>query len=159
MNIEKNQEYEIAIEDIGNDGEGIGHIVSDGIDGGMAVFVKDAVVGDYVRIKIIKVKKSYAYGRLVEVIKPSPYRVEAVCPNARRCGGCSIMEMSYDKQKEYKWNKVKGCLERIGGVANADRYMEPILAMNTPFHFRNKMQFPVGVDKNGKIKIGFYAGR
>ncbi len=157
--LKKNDIFEITIEDIGNDGEGIGHITEVGSDRGIAVFVKDAVIGDVASIKIIKVKKNYAYGRLMEVIKPSPYRVEARCPKARSCGGCSIMHMSYEKQLDYKWNKVRNCLERIGGIADVAEIMEPIYGMVEPYYFRNKMQFPVGVDRDGKVQIGFYAGR
>ncbi|MBQ8316818.1 MAG: class I SAM-dependent RNA methyltransferase, partial [Lachnospiraceae bacterium] len=157
--MKKNDVYEITIEDIGTDGEGIGHIYEDGSDKGIAVFVKDAVIGDVASVKLIKVKKNYAYGRLMEVITPSPYRVEPVCPNARRCGGCSIMHMSYEKQLDYKWNKVRNCLERIGGISDVADIMEPIYGMEKPYNFRNKMQFPVGLDRDGKVQIGFYAGR
>ena len=164
--MKKNDMYEITIEDIGNDGEGIGHIheatpLTDAgqDDRGIAVFVKDTVVGDVARIRIVKVKKSYAYGRLEEIITPSPYRVEAVCSKARSCGGCSLMHMSYEKQLEYKWNKVKNCLERIGGLTDAAALMEPICGMEQPYHYRNKMQFPVGLSRDGKVEIGFFAGR
>lgn len=164
MSLEKNQEYEITIEDIGNDGEGIGHI------DGMAVFVKDTVPGDVARIKIIKDKKKYAYGRLVEIIAPSNDRVDPICPHARRCGGGSIMQGSYEKQLEWKQSKVANCLKRIGGLANVEGLMEPIVGMesydgkredeNFPaIRYRNKAQFPVGKDKDGNIVIGFYAGR
>ncbi len=151
--MKKNDIYEITIEDIGNDGEGIGRI------DGMAVFVKDTVMGDVAKIKIIKVKKNYTYGRLEELIKPSPFRVEPICANARRCGGCAIMHMSYDKQLDYKLNKVKNCLERIGGLTDVASIMEPVYGMEKPYNYRNKMQFPVGLDKDGKVQIGFYAGR
>ncbi|MDE6434971.1 MAG: 23S rRNA (uracil(1939)-C(5))-methyltransferase RlmD [Lachnospiraceae bacterium] len=151
--MEKNEVYEIRIEDIGNDGEGIGH--ADGV----AVFVKDAVMGDTVKVKIIKVKKNYVYGRLLEIVEPSIFRVEPVCEKARACGGCTLQHMSYEKQLAYKWNKVKNCLERIGGISNADGLMEPILGMEHPFSYRNKMQFPVGIGKDGHTELGFYAGR
>lgn len=151
--MEKNEVYEIKIEDIGNDGEGIGHT------DGMAVFVKDAMMGDTARVKIIKVKKSYAYGRLLEIVEPSVFRVKPVCEKARVCGGCTIQHMSYEKQLAYKWNKVKNCLERIGGISNAAGLMEPIIGMGYPFCYRNKMQFPVGIDKDGHAVLGFYAGR
>ncbi|MBP3621071.1 MAG: 23S rRNA (uracil(1939)-C(5))-methyltransferase RlmD [Lachnospiraceae bacterium] len=174
--MKKNDIYEITIKDIGNDGEGIGHIPMDcgeiasgakdkladeatGTNRGIAVFVKDTVVGDVARVKLVKVKKNYAYGRLEEIIKPSPYRVEPVCVNARRCGGCALMHMSYEKQLDYKWNKVKNCLERIGGVKDVASIMETICGMEKPYNYRNKMQFPVGIDKEGKVLIGFYAGR
>ncbi len=159
MSLEKNQEYEIRIEDIGNDGEGIGHI------DGMAVFVKDTVPGDVARIKIIKDKKKYAYGRLMEIIVPSDARVTPICSHARRCGGCSIMQLSYEKQLEWKQNKVANCLKRIGGIENVEELMEPIVGMEEHINsfpairYRNKAQFPVGRDKDGNIAIGFYAGR
>ena len=175
MKLKKNDIYEITIEDIGNDGEGIGHVIDDmsqlsrgtvatneGVSGasrGITVFVKDTVVGDVAKVKLVKVKKNYAYGRLEEIIKPSPYRVAPVCANSRRCGGCALMHMSYDKQLDYKWNKVKNCLERIGGVKDVSSVMEPICGMEKPYNYRNKMQFPVGLDKEGKVQIGFYAGR
>lgn len=155
----KNDVYEIEIVDIGNDGEGIGHVNDKQSGKSMAVFVKDTVVGDVARIGIVKVKKNYAYGRLIELIKPSSFRVEAVCPKAKQCGGCSLMHMSYEKQLDYKWNKVRNCLERIGGMKNVSDIMEPICGMDNPFYYRNKMQFPVGLDKNGKVVLGFYAGR
>ena len=167
--MKKNDIYEITIDDIGNDGEGIGHILEDNVTGsfcdgendgrGVAVFVKDTALGDVAKIRITKVKKNYAYGRLEELIKPSPVRVEPICPNAKRCGGCSLMHIGYDKQLEYKFNKVKNCLERLGGVENAERYMEKICGMDIPYHYRNKMQFPVGIDRDGRVQIGFYAGR
>lgn len=149
----KNRDYEITIEDMGNDGEGIGHI------DGMTVFVKDTVIGDVVLIKIIKVKKSIAYGRLVNLIRPSEFRVEPMCPKARSCGGCVMQHVSYERQKQYKWDKVRNCLQRIGGVESPETIMEPIYGMEDPYHYRNKAQFPVGRDKDGKVVIGFYAGR
>lgn len=158
MSLEKNQKYEITIEDMGNEGEGIGHI------DGMAVFVKDAVVGDVARIKIIKAKKNYAYGRLMELVKPSAFRVEPICPLARKCGGCSIMQVSYEKQLEWKQDKVMNCLKRIGGITDVEEKMEPIIGMGRTedfpaIRYRNKAQFPVRRDKDGRLAIGFYAGR
>jgi 23S rRNA (uracil1939-C5)-methyltransferase len=150
----KNEDYQVLIEDMGNDGEGIGHVQ------GMTVFVKDAVVGDLAEVKIVKVKKNIAYGRLMKLITPSPYRVEPVCDKAKRCGGCTMQQVSYEQQLEYKWNKVKNCLQRIGKMENVEAIMEkPAYGMNNPFHYRNKAQFPVGRDKNGNVVIGFYAGR
>mgnify|MGYP002581245160 CR=1 FL=1 len=150
----KNEDYQVPIEDMGNEGEGIGHVQ------GMTVFVKDAVVGDLAEVKIVKVKKNIAYGRLMKLITPSPYRVEPVCDKAKRCGGCTMQQVSYEQQLEYKWNKVKNCLQRIGKMENVEAIMEkPAYGMNNPFHYRNKAQFPVGRDKNGNVVIGFYAGR
>ena len=156
--MQKNDIYEMTIEDIGNDGEGIGHIADRQSGKKFAVFVKDTVVGDVIKVKLIKIKKSYAYGRLVEIIKSSPYRIEPVCEKARSCGGCTLMHMDYQSQLDYKKNKVKGCLQRIGGIDCVEELMEPCHGMENPYNYRNKMQFPVAVDKNGRVKIGFYAG-
>ena len=151
MEFRKNDLVTLEIEDCGIDGEGIGKA------DGFTVFVKDAVIGDTVTAKIIKAKKNYGYGRLMEVLKPSPYRVEPECAFARQCGGCQLQALSYDQQLVFKTNKVKGHLERIGGFT--DIPMEPIIGMDELFHYRNKAQFPVGRNKEGKIVTGFYAGR
>ena len=151
MEYRKNDLVTLEIEDCGIDGEGIGKA------DGFTVFVKDAVIGDTVLAKIIKAKKNYGYGRLMEILKPSPYRVEPKCAIARQCGGCQLQALSYEKQLEFKENKVRGHLERIGGFSNLP--MEPIIGMDEPYHYRNKAQFPVGRAKDGRIVTGFYAGR
>lgn len=151
MEFRKNDIVTLEIEDCGIDGEGIGKA------DGFTVFVKDAVIGDTVRAKIMKAKKNYGYGRLLEILKPSPYRVEPKCPYARQCGGCQIQALAYDQQLAFKEAKVRGHLERIGGFT--DLPMEPIIGMKEPYHYRNKAQFPVGRNKEGRIITGFYAGR
>ena len=151
MEFRKNDIVTIQIEDCGIDGEGIGKA------DGFTVFVKDAVIGDTVRAKIMKAKKNYGYGRLMEVLEPSPYRVEPKCPYARQCGGCQIQALSYEQQLAFKEAKVRGHLERIGGFREIP--MEPIIGMENPYHYRNKAQFPVGRGKDGRIITGFYAGR
>ena len=151
MEFKKNDMVTVTIEDMGQDGEGIGKIA------GYTLFVKDTVIGDVAEVKIIKAKKNYGYGRLMNLITPSPDRVEPLCPHARRCGGCQIQELSYAKQLEFKQNKVLNHLKRIGGFEEIP--MEPIVGMDTPFYYRNKAQFPVGTDKEGKMITGFYAGR
>ena len=153
MEFKKNQIVELYIDDIGNEGEGIGHI------DGYALFLKDAVIGDKVRAKIIKTKKNYGFARVEEVIEASKDRVSPRCSKARQCGGCTLQHLAYEKQLEYKFNKVKNCLERIGGLENIEEKMEPILGMEEPFYYRNKAQFPVGYDKEGNLITGFYAGR
>ncbi len=150
--MKKNDLCEIIIEDMGKDGEGIGHV------DGMTVFVKDTVVGDRAKVKLMKVKKNMAFARLMEILEPSGCRVTPVCENARACGGCTLQHISYEKQLELLQNHVKNCLMRIGEVREAETLMEPILGMGDPFHFRNKMQFPVGLDREGKPALGFYAG-
>lgn len=153
--IEKNEIYEIVIEDMTEAGEGLGKI------DGYPLFVKDAIVGDTIVAKVVKAKKNYGYGRLEKVLSPSEYRVASPCPVARQCGGCTIQSLSYEKQLDLKYKKVKNCLERIGGFSKEEieEKMEGIYGMGVPYHYRNKAQFPVGTDKEGKLIAGFYAGR
>ena len=153
MSYSKNDCVELTIEDIGVSGEGIGKV------DGYTLFVKDTVIGDVVRVKIMKAKKNYGYARLMNIIKPSKDRVEPACPIARQCGGCQIQAMNYNAQLKYKQKLVKDNLLRIGGLTEgADYEMCEILGMDTPFRYRNKAQYPVGEDKDGNIVMGFYAG-
>lgn len=149
--MQKNDELILKIEDMGVDGAGIGKA------DGMTFFVKDAVIGDVVRAKVMKLKKTYGYARLMELLEASPDRVEPKCPYYRQCGGCQIQALSYEKQLEFKERKVRNNLERIGGFSEIP--MEPIVGMEESYHYRNKAQFPVGTDKDGHIVTGFYAGR
>ena len=198
--VNKNEIYEVTIEDIGTEGQGIGHI------DGEAVFVKDTLPGDVAVVKIIKAKKTMAYGRLMEIKMPSESRVKPLCDVARSCGGCTLQHMDYKAQLEFKWNKVRELLKRVGGIENPDELMEYVdsdgavhaeigkiddghkiinddevvdndremnnyknsdlakirkfaYGLSKPYHYRNKMQFPVGLDKEGKAVLGFYAGR
>ena len=105
--MQKNQEFVVTVEDMSTEGMGIGHAE------GMAVFIKDAVVGDTVRARAVKVKKNYAFARLMEILEPSPCRVEPVCPVAKRCGGCQLQAMSYPAQLAFKEKKIRDSLERI----------------------------------------------
>lgn len=149
--ITKNDELILKIEDMGVDGEGIGKAE------GMTFFVKDALIGDRVRVKVMKMKKTYGYARLMEVLEPSSDRAEPRCAFHRQCGGCQIQALSYEKQLEFKQKKIENNLKRIGGFT--DLPMEPIVGMEESYYYRNKAQFPVGTDKDGKIVTGFYAGR
>lgn len=151
MDFKKNDVVTVTIEDMGMDGEGIGKVE------GFTLFIKDAVIGDVVEAKLMKVKKNYGYARLMQLITPSPYRVEPKCPVYRQCGGCQIQSLDYQEQLKFKERKVRGNLERIGGFK--DLPMEPIMGMEEPYHYRNKAQFPIGTDKDGEIITGFYAGR
>ncbi len=184
VGLKKDMELELIIEDMGVDGEGIGKAE------GIALFVKDAVLGDLVRVKIMKMKKNYGYARLLEVLKPSPYRVEPKCAYHRQCGGCQIQAVDYAQQLKFKENKVRNNLKRIGGFwvdEAADRkvageriaeggviekgevekggvgkgkiVVNPVIGMDKPYFYRNKAQFPIGRDKEGKIVTGFYASR
>ena len=151
--MKKNDVIELTIEDMSTEGLGIGHA------SGMAVFVKDAVIGDRVRAKAVKVKKTYAYARLEEILSRGEDRTEPLCPEARRCGGCQIQEMNYPAQLRLKERKVRENLARIGGFHLEEGIFRPIIGMRDPWHYRNKAQFPIGEDRDGKIIAGFYAGR
>ncbi len=163
--MDKNEVYNIIIEDMTEDGLGIGHI------DGMAVFVKDTAPGDEAEIKIVKVKKSYAYGRLEKLKKSSECRIEPACPVAAKCGGCTLQHISYEAELELKKKRVLSCLSRIGGLENPEQYLDEVCGMSSDredvpemdaaayLRYRNKMQFPVGRDKEGKTVTGFYAGR
>lgn len=147
----KNEVISITIEDIGADGEGIGKV------NGFTLFVKDAVVGDELLVRVMKTKKTYGFARIEKIVTPSIHRVSPKCEIATKCGGCQIQQLSYDEQLRYKQNKVLNCLKRIGGIENPP--MEPIVSMENPYHYRNKAQFPVGKRTDGDVVIGFYAGR
>lgn len=151
MMMKKNDCFTVKIEDMTTDGDGIGKV------DGFPLFIKDTVVGDEVEIKVIKVKKTYGYGRMMRILVPSPFRVDPPCPVARQCGGCQLQAMAYEKQLELKQKKVKENLVRIGGLA--DVKVEPVIGMEDPFRYRNKTQVPFGKNKEGKIVAGFYAGR
>lgn len=149
--MKKDDIVKLTIEDISSEGLGVGR--SDGI----ALFVKDTVIGDVVEAKVMKMKKTYGFARLMNIVEPSPDRIMPPCPVARQCGGCQIQAMDYEAQLRFKENKVRNNLERIGRFENPP--MEPIIGMQEPFRYRNKAQFPIGRDKNGKLVAGFYAGR
>ena len=153
--MKKNDIFDLEITDMGVDGEGIGHY------DGMTFFVKDALIGDVIRARATKLKKNYGYARVEEIVTPSAFRVEPKCPHHRRCGGCQVQALSYEKQLEFKQDKVRGNLIRIGGfeTEEIDAKMLPVVGMETPFRYRNKAQFPVGTDKDGNLVTGFYAAR
>jgi len=155
MEYKKSDIITLDITDMDVNGEGIGKIE------GFPFFVKDTVIGDKAEAKVMKVKKGYAYARLMKIIEPSSDRIEPRCPYHRQCGGCQIQTLAYQAQLEFKANKVKNNLNRIGGFSKEllDQVMEPIVGMEEPFYYRNKAQFPIGVDRKGELAAGFYAGR
>lgn len=182
MDWKKNDVFQTIIEDMSDSGEGIGKT------DGFTWFIKDAVIGDRVEAKAMKVKKSYGFARLLQVLEPSDKRTAPLCPVARQCGGCQIQAMDYQEQLHFKENKVCSNLRRIGGLehlifrdeegslrneedgtTNALRKEEsiesgaisvyPIMGMENPWRYRNKAQFPFGRSRDGRIIAGFYAGR
>ena len=151
MNYKKNDEFEVYITDMSDEGSGIGRT------DGFTWFVKDAVVGDRVLAAATKLKKNYGFARLVSILEPSSDRVEPACPAARACGGCQLQQLSYDAQLRFKERKVLNDLRRIGGFS-IDR-TEPIMGMDEPLRYRNKAIYPIGRSRDGRIIAGFYAGR
>lgn len=148
--VEKNKSYEMQIHALGSNGEGIGRI------DGYTVFVEGALPDEKIRVLIVKVKKNYGYGKLLEILEASPARREPMCPVAKQCGGCQLQHMSYEAELAYKTREVQDVMERIGGVHGVQ--VKPTLGMAYPWRYRNKAQFPVGKGKNG-CAIGFYAKR
>lgn len=148
--VEKNKIYEMQIDALGSNGEGIGRIA------GYTVFVEGALPGETIRVLIVKVKKNYGYGKLMEILEVSPERREPMCPVAKQCGGCQLQHLSYKAELAYKTREVKDVMERIGGIKGVE--VKPALGMENPWRYRNKAQFPVGRGKNG-CAIGFYAKR
>ena len=158
MQLKKNQEITLEIDDLGNNGEGIGHV------DGYTLFVKGALPGEMIRAKVMKCKKNYGFARMMKVLQSSDTgRVEPRCPVAGKCGGCTLQHLSYEKQLAYKQKKVMDCLVRIGGVNAETVEWLPILGMENPWHYRNKAQFPIRMQKDEKGGLrpvaGFYAGR
>ena len=153
--MQKNDLVTVRIEDMGTGGEGIGKV------DGCALFIKDAIIGDLVEAKVMKMKKNYGYARLMNILAPSPARQNARCKEARRCGGCQIQEMDYRQQLAFKKDKVENNLLRLGAVPKEvlDAAMEGIIGMDEPFRYRNKAQYPIGRDREGHLTAGFYAGR
>ena len=151
MQLKKNDLVNLTIEDMSAEGEGIGKLE------GFPFFVKDAIIGDVIVARVTKLKKTYGYGRLEEIITPSAHRIEAPCAFHKQCGGCQIQAMDYQQQLVFKQNKVLNNLVRIGGFSMdfIQSIMEPIVGMENPYRYRNKAQFPIGVrkvsDKDGSV--------
>lgn len=146
--IKKNEHYNMKIDDIGNSGEGIGKLM------GFTIFVEGALPEDEIEVRIIKIKKSFAFGKLMKIITPSPHRIAPPCDYAKRCGGCQLQHLSYDAQLALKTKRVKDALQRIGGLINPN--VKDCIGMETPFFYRNKAQLPVSKNSDA-VEIGFYA--
>ena len=148
--IEKNKTYKMTIDDLGTNGEGIGKV------DGFTLFVPNAVPGDLTLVKVIKIKKNYGFGRVERILKPSTNRANPLCSIADRCGGCQLQHIDYATQLAYKQEKVQAALERIGDIDNVT--VKPTIGMETPYEYRNKVQYPVGTLSN-EVVVGFYANR
>lgn len=149
--LKENQIVTAEIVDLGHKGEAIGKV------DGFTVFIDGALRGDKVKVKIQKSKKNYAVGELLEILEPSPDRVEPRCAITGICGGCTIMSMDYQKQLELKQKLIHENLTRIGKIENPN--LKPIIGMQNPYNYRNKAQYPIGINTKGEIEIGFYKKR
>lgn len=146
--VKKDDNIILHVSGLGSSGEGVGKYE------GFTVFVKGALPEEEVRVQITLVKKSYAVGRLLEVIKPSCERVEPVCPVYKECGGCQLQHLSYAGQLACKRQQVQDALSRIGHL---DLEVLPVLGAQSPWNYRNKMQFPAAMNAEGVLNIGCYA--
>ena len=148
--VEKNKEYVVDIIDNGFEGEGIAKIDN------FAVFIPGTIKGEKVRILVVKVLSSYAYGKIIEIIEPSILRIESDCETYKRCGGCNLRHIRYDETLKIKQNTVQSLVNKT--LKNKIQVKETI-GMDNPINYRNKAQYPLGIDKKGKPTIGVYAKR
>ena len=149
--IKKNEEYEVEILDYGMNGEGVAKIDN------FTVFIPNAMKDEKVRIVIVKVLASYGFGRLLEVIEKSPYRVESDCETYKRCGGCALRHIDYDETLNIKQNMVQNLFDKTFGDNKIK--IEKVIGMGNPYNYRNKAQYPVGINKQGEPVIGIFAER
>ena len=150
MQIEKNKQYIVDIIDNGFEGEGIAKIDN------FTIFIPNCIKGEKVKILIVKVLKSYAYGKVLEIIEKSEYRREPDCLTYKRCGGCDLRHVDYKKTLEMKQNAVQSLVNKtLKNKVN----VEKTLGMEEPYFYRNKAQYPVGIDKNNNPVIGVFANR
>lgn len=147
--VKKNETVALEITDMSHEGSGVAR------HEGMAVFVPETAVGDQITARVVKVNKTYCYGRVEEISVPSPDRIEPDCPVSRRCGGCVFRHVSYDAELRYKQRFVQQNLARIGGLTLE---CEPILPSPMTEGYRNKAQYPIRLQK-GKLCAGFFAPR
>ncbi|MDO4542966.1 MAG: 23S rRNA (uracil(1939)-C(5))-methyltransferase RlmD [Clostridia bacterium] len=148
--VHKNQDLILHIDALTSEGQGVGRVE------GFAVFVPFALAGETVSAHVIKVTSSYAVAKLIEVMEPSPERVEPLCPVFYACGGCTVQHLNYRSQLEYKRQAVADALERIGGFKGIE--VLPAIGMDEPWQYRNKGSFPIG-NVGGEISIGFFSPR
>ena len=142
----KNQIYETQIVDYTSEGQGVAKIE------GCAVFIPNAVAGEKVRVRIEKAQKTWAAGKIVEILEKSPHRIARECPISASCGGCDFWQMDYEEETRLKADRVRQCLNRIGGENLTEM---PILSAPTCYAYRNKAQYPVA-QKKGRGYAGFF---
>lgn len=150
MIVGKNKEYIVEIIDNGFEGEGIAKIND------FTIFIPGAIKGEKVKILIVKVLSSYAFGKILEILEKSENRIEPDCKTYKRCGGCNLRHIKYQETLKLKQNAVQSLVDKT--LKNKIRVKETI-GMENPYYYRNKVQYPVGIDKNGKPQIGVFANR
>ena len=148
--VEKNKEYEVEIIDNGFEGEGIAKFND------FTIFIPGAIKGEKCKILIVKVNKTFAFGKLLEVLEKSKYRVQADCSTYKRCGGCSLRHIQYEETLKIKRDMVQNLVNK---TLNTKLFVNKTIGMEEPYHYRNKLQYPVGLDKNDKPVIGVFANR
>ncbi|MFZ0445769.1 MAG: 23S rRNA (uracil(1939)-C(5))-methyltransferase RlmD [Bacillus sp. (in: firmicutes)] len=148
--VQKNDYIEAVFEDLTHDGAGVAKVE------GYPIFVPNGLPDEKARIKIVKVNKGYGFGKLMEIIEPSPHRIDAPCSIYKECGGCQLQHLSYEGQLLAKEKQVRDVLQRIGKLE--DVKVHPVLGMENPWHYRNKSQVPIGEHEGGLIG-GFYQQR
>jgi len=148
--LEKNQVYEVEIIDDGYQGEGIAKIDN------FPVFIQGAIKGEKAEIKILKVQSNFAYGKLMKIIKSSENRVEEECTEYSRCGGCNLRHITYDYTLKIKKAIVQNCLYK---ALNREVEVQNVIGMEKPIFYRNKLQYPVGTNKEGQPVMGVYSSR
>lgn len=148
--IEKNDILTGKVQSFGSDGEGV--VCAEGC----VFFVPYALPGEEISFKALKIKGNTGYGKIEKVIVPAKGRVQPKCPVFYTCGGCQLQHADYETQREFKREKVKNALRKIGGV---EAEVSPVVACESEYGYRNKLQIPVGVDANGHTALGFYAER
>lgn len=154
MSLTKNQIFETTIESLSSDGNGVAHVQ------GQAVFVPGAAPGDVIRCRVVKALKSYAFGRIEQIITPGPGRVAPDCAVCVPCGGCGLRHLSYAAECEAKTGFVQDAFTRLGGFDLSSFTFLPVLSLGEHTErYRNKVQLPVGLDADGHVVTGFYAGR
>ena len=148
--VKKNNEYIVDIIDNGFEGEGIAKI------DGFTIFIPNAIKGERVKILIVKVLASHAFGKILEILEKSQYRIESDCSTYKRCGGCNLRHIRYEETLKMKQNAVQSLVNK---TLKTKIQVQETLGMENPYYYRNKAQYPVGIDKNGKPIIGVFANR
>lgn len=150
MTLKKNDIVNLTITSATAEGSGVGRT-----DDGIAVFVPLSAIGDELSVRILKVKKTYAFGKIEQVLVPSAARIEPDCSNFAKCGGCVWRHITYAEECKIKQQRVEDAAKRIGGIENVE--FKPIISSDNTLRYRSKAQYPVGTDKEGNITAGFYA--